>query len=178
MRAVVVYESMYGNTRVVAEAIADGLRPTLSTEVAAVTAVDPGSAATADLLVVGGPTHVHGMSRPSTRKSAAEAALKPDADVTLEPHAQETGLREWLAALPVGHGYAAAFDTRIDLAPVMTGRASKPIARRLRRHGRTPLAPPASFLVDKQGHLRPEEQGRARAWGERLAVAAAETALH
>ncbi|MFL6114535.1 MAG: flavodoxin family protein [Catenulispora sp.] len=64
MRALVVYESMYGNTRAVAEAVASGLRPAYETEVKP--AVDIGAADVdrADLLVVGGPTHVHGLPRP------------------------------------------------------------------------------------------------------------------
>jgi len=77
MRAVVVYESMYGNTHQVAEAIGAGLRSSFEVSVVPVSEAGPAVLADADLLVVGGPTHVHGMSRTSTRKAAVEAADKP-----------------------------------------------------------------------------------------------------
>lgn len=60
MKIVVVFESMFGNTRQVAAAIAEGLAP--SGAVDSVTVNDAGAkdaAESADLLVVGGPTHVH-----------------------------------------------------------------------------------------------------------------------
>lgn len=53
-----------------------------------------------DLVIVGGPTHVHGMSRESTRHGAAVTAHKPDSTVALEPDAESEGLREWLDGLP------------------------------------------------------------------------------
>ena len=99
MKALIVYESMYGNTRAVAEAVAAGLRPWAKTEVYSVAEVTPAAVAEADLLVVGAPTHVHGLSRPSTRKAAAESAEAPDSGLTLEPDARETGVREWLKGL-------------------------------------------------------------------------------
>ncbi|HTY71875.1 MAG TPA: flavodoxin domain-containing protein [Actinomycetes bacterium] len=171
MRAVVVYESMYGNTRAVAEAIAEGLSPRMEAEAVPVSMVRSEAVAAADLVVVGGPTHVHGMSRPSTRKSAVEAAAKPGAEVHLDEHAEGEGLREWFDRLPHQAGMAAAFDTRIDLSAAMTGRASKGIGKRLRQHGMTLLSPPESFLVDKAGHLEAQEQQRARDWGVALAAA-------
>lgn len=70
MRAVVVYESMYGNTHQVAEAIGDGLRTALDVSVVAVGRVNPALLDGADLVVVGGPTHMHAMSRASSRKAA------------------------------------------------------------------------------------------------------------
>ena len=76
MRALVVYESMYGNTHVVARNIADGLRRTHE-----VTLVPAGQAtqqllAVADLLIVGGPTHMHGVSTAASRRKAVQAAGK------------------------------------------------------------------------------------------------------
>src|ERR1700744_3660176 len=105
MRAVIVYESMYGNTHAVANCIARGMRH----EACDVTVVPVGQATPDlighfDLLVVGGPTHVHGLSRPSTRKSAAEAAGAPGSTFTLEPGALGPGLREWLHDLKPGGG--------------------------------------------------------------------------
>ena len=74
MRAVVVYESMYGNTHHVAEAIGTGLSEGYDVAVVPVSEADPAVLNGADLVVVGGPTHLHGMSRPSSRKGAATAA--------------------------------------------------------------------------------------------------------
>ena len=74
MRALVVYESMYGNTHVVAQHIADGLRPTFEVDVVPVGEATPERVAVADLVVAGGPTHAHGLSRLSTWRAAVEAA--------------------------------------------------------------------------------------------------------
>jgi flavodoxin len=62
MRALVVYESMYGNTHVVASNIADGLRATHEVTLVPVADATADLVAEADLLVVGAPTHVHGLS--------------------------------------------------------------------------------------------------------------------
>ncbi len=169
MRAVVVYESMYGNTHRVAEAVGEGLRGACETEVVSVHDALPSLVAEADLVVVGGPTHAHGMSHDSTRTAAAEAIAKPDNVLTLDPDAAGDGIREWIAALGTVHGRAAAFDTRVDMSALLSGRASKGIAKQLAHHGFDLIAEPESFLVTKETHLEPDEIAHARAWGERLA---------
>ena len=137
MRVLVVYESMYGNTHAVANSVAEGLRD----KACDVTVVPVGRATEelirhCDLLVVGGPTHVHGLPRPSTRRAAAEAAEKPDSRLALEPGALGPGLREWLDGLAPLRGIpAAAFDTRMEGPALFTGQASHGIAQRLRRRG-------------------------------------------
>jgi Flavodoxin len=78
VRAVVVYESMYGNTHVVADAIGEGLREAGDVLVTPVDDVGTELLEGADLVIVGGPTHAHGTSRGRTREAAAEAARKPD----------------------------------------------------------------------------------------------------
>src|SRR5437899_237935 len=114
MRALVVYESMYGNTRAVATAIAEGLRAFYQVDVAPVGAAAPDLVVGADLLVVGGPTHMHGLSRASSRRIAVEAARKPGGP-DLDPDAQGQGVREWLDALAnVERSTAASFDTRLS----------------------------------------------------------------
>jgi hypothetical protein len=170
MKVLVVYESMYGNTRTIAEAIGSGLGA--DTEVVPVGEASPERVASADLLVVGGPTHVHGMSRPSSRKAARDAAGKPATALTLEPGADGIGLREWFASLGTVSCRAAAFDTRIAISAIFAGRAAPRIARLLRQHGAQLVASPHSFLVDKQNHLLDGEPVRAHAWGEDLARAA------
>jgi len=170
MKAVVVYESMYGNTHLIADAIAEGLRPHGDVVVVPVDHADGTLVADADLVVVGGPTHAHGMSHESTRKAAAEAAGKPGADLELDPDAEGPGLRDWFESL-AGVTKAAAFDTRVDVPAAFGGRASKGIARRLRHQGAKLVADPESFFVTKQTHLEPHEADRAREWGAGLAVA-------
>jgi hypothetical protein len=172
MRALIVYESMYGNTHRVAEMIGSGLRQFGETDVVPVDEATPELLDGVDLLVVGGPTHVHGMSRPTTRESAAEAVSKPGTDLTLDPDWAGDGVREWLESLDEGGGRsAAAFDTRIGVPQVISGRASKGIAKKLRHHGFELVVEPESFLVDKENHLEPGEEEHAHRWVEELASA-------
>jgi hypothetical protein len=173
MRIVVVYESSYGNTHLIADAVAEGLRAGNDVQVVPVSEARQELIADADLVVVGGPTHVHGMSRGKTRQAAAEAADKPGSGLTLDADSSGPGLRDWFEALQPVHTNAAAFDTRIDAPAVITGRASKGISRQLRRHGFREIAEPASFLVTKDSHLAPGQQTDARRWGEQLATALA-----
>ena len=167
MKAVVVYESMYGNTHRVADAIGRGLAGSCEVVVVPVAEAAPALVTDADLLVVGGPTHAHGMSRPSTRKAAVEQAKDP-----IDPAASGAGVREWLATVPPFSATSAAFDTRAGMAPaLLTGRASKGLAKQLHQHGFGQVAEPESFLVDKENHLEPGEEERAEEWGARLAAA-------
>ncbi len=179
MRGLVVYESMYGNTREVAAAIGEGLALSEGVVVVPVNRVDKATLEAADLVVVGGPTHVHGMSRKSTRKSAVDAAAKAGGGLQVEPGAGDAGLREWFDSLGSLDTAAAAFDTRVNAPAAFTGRAAKGIARMLRDHGTDLVAEPESFLVDKRNHLLPGEKDRARSWGERLATTlSANSAAH
>jgi hypothetical protein len=163
MRALVVFESMFGNTKVVADAVTEGLAIRMR-----VTAVEVGVAPAAieddvDLVVVGGPTHAFGMSRPGTRQDAARQAERPLVSA-------RSGLREWLEAVRGGSPRvaAAAFDTRID-KPRLPGSAARAAERRLRRLGFRIAVPPASFYVSgTPGPLVAGEQERARRWGEDL----------
>jgi Flavodoxin len=169
MRAVVVYESMYGNTHQIADAIGTGLETAFDVTVTPVSHADAAMLNDADLVVVGGPTHAHGMSRAATRKAAVEAADKPASPLRTEPDAMTPGLREWFGSLDRYQVRAAAFDTRMHGPAALTGRASKGVTRLLRAHGFDVIADPESFLVTKQDRLAPEETARARDWGARLA---------
>jgi hypothetical protein len=170
MRVVIVYESMFGNTRLIADAVARGLAPGNVVRVAAVAEADRELLDGADLVVVGGPTHVHGMSRARSRAGAVEMARKDGSHLTLEPGAEGPGLRDWLSALGRLDTRGAAFDTRLAGSAVLTGRASKTIAKLLGQHGITLLVPPESYLVTKDNQLRPGEQDRAEQWGRELAA--------
>ncbi len=172
MRALVVFESMYGNTHVIAGNIADGLRASHEVTVVPVAGATPELLATADLLVVGGPTHMHGMSNAASRQMAAETARKEGSGLTMDPDAGGPGIREWLNGIGDRHGPAAAFDTRINGVPAFTGRASRGIARALRQHGYVLLTAPESFLIGKHNTLLDGEDTRARSWGSALGTAA------
>jgi Flavodoxin len=170
MRAVIVYESMYGNTHLIADAIGAGLGTAFDVTVVPVSRADPAVLADADLVVVGGPTHIHGMSRNSTRKAAVEAASKPISPLKVEPDALGPGLREWFGSLGRYPAKAAAFDTRLRGPAALTGRAAKQVNRLLHAHGFDVAAQPESFLVTKQDQLAPHEIDRAREWGTKLAA--------
>ena len=174
MKALIVYESMFGATRTIAEAIAEGLGA--AAQVRLVRAADAAGQVTneeldgTDLLVVGSPTHAWSMPRPGTRKGTPGYVTKSGGGLTLEPGADlAPGVREWLATLPPLECRGAAFDTRIRMSPLLTGRASKTIGRALRHRGVHLEVPPESFLVDKASHLIASEPQRARAWGSCLA---------
>ena len=171
MRAVVVYESIYGNTRAVAEAIAAGLAEHADVVVFPVAEADAQALAGARLLIVGGPTHMHGLPTSFSRRMSVKAA-EEDGHADVDPHAaDEPGLRAWLSALEGDKLSAAAFDTRIDRSAALTGSAARGISKRLHRRGFTLAAEPASFFVeDSEGPLAEGELERARAWGASLTM--------
>jgi hypothetical protein len=173
MRAVVAYESMFGSTHELAEAIADGLRTGCDVRVMRVDAVREEDLRDVDLLVAGAPTHAHSLSTGSTRQSAADRADDPKQDVSLEQPELSVGLREWLDGLTAPPPLFAAFDTRSDLPRLITGAASARIGRELRRKGAVPVVPPESFRVDGYAGLKAGEADRGRSWGERIAREAA-----
>jgi len=177
MRVVIVFESSYGNTRQIADAIADGIGPLHDVSVVPVAEATRQLVADADLLVVGGPTHIHGMSRPASRASAATAAGRAGEELALDPDAGEMGVREWLGTIRDGGGWAAAFDTRLDAAALLTGRAATGIAHVLVRAGFQLVTAPMSFRVTKSNQLVAGQLSAARHWGESLpnAVAAEST---
>lgn len=177
MRALIVYESMFGNTHTIAERIGEGLGADVDMTVLAVGELfgtpSSGLPPDIDLVVAGGPTHVHGMSRHTTRTSAADQAVT-DPELDLEPGADGPGLRDWFETLGrVDAVRAAAFDTRADAPEILTGHASHGIAKRLRKHGFELVAEPESFLVDRHNQLVAGEADRAREWGEALSAAVA-----
>jgi hypothetical protein len=170
MDVLVVFESVYGNTRAIAEAVADGARDA-GAQVALATVGEAPAEPRAGMLIVGGPTHMHGLTTDMTRRMAARAAHEDGHE--LDPSAdEELGLRSWLRHLPTAdHVPAAAFDTRGDASSALTGSAARGIARRLRHHGYEVHAR-ASFLVDDaEGPLADGELDRARRWGAELAGA-------
>ena len=176
MHTLVVYESMYGNTHTVADAIAQGLQSASDVRVIPVGDATDALVTWADVVIVGGPTHIHGMTRATSRKNAAERAESPDGLLTMDPSADGPGVRDWLESLGKVHDKrAAAFDTRVTGPAFLTGAASGGIAAKLRGRGFKVIAKPESFLVDKSSHLVDGEVERAASWGAGLAAELAPT---
>lgn len=170
MHALIVYESMYGNTRAIAEAIAEGFGH--GAEVRHVReAGTPDDAV--DLLVAGGPTHIHGMTTSLSRQMTIKGAQE-DGHGQIEPDAIDApGLRQWLRDLPHrSGGLAAAFDTRIDRSAAVTGSAARGIAKRLHHRGYEVEWSESFFVDDAEGPLTEGELERARGWGATLRTAA------
>jgi menaquinone-dependent protoporphyrinogen IX oxidase len=146
MRSLVIYDTLMGHTEQVARAIAEGLAERGSSEALPVHVVGAGEIAEAGLMVVGGPTHLKGASRPLL------AFLR-------NPFRRHLWVRR-----PV-----ATFDTRFWGDPAETGSAAVELARRLRHAGAIVIVPPESFFVeDYKGPLRAGELSRAVLWGRSL----------
>ena len=168
MRALVIYESMFGNTETIAREVASGLESAgAEVTVAPVTQADPDTLADYDVVVAGAPTHAFSLPRPATRADAVRQGADP-------AHAGP-GLREWLDRLEPSIGARptfAVFDTRMgssSTARRVTGSASKRAVRTLLRRHRALADHPTSFYVGgTAGPLLPGEDARARAWGRSL----------
>ena len=166
MDAAVVYESMYGNSERVAQAIAEGLCETVRVEAAPgpAPAAPPAALPPGQPAAAGGPTHALGRPRPATRAEAVQRATGPVSD-------RATGLREWVESLPPQEEgrLAATFDTRATKVRSLPGSAARGAARAMRRAGFRLVVPSASFYVgDVEGPLDDGELDRARAWGRAL----------
>lgn len=167
LRALVVYESMFGNTEAVARAVAKGLEVDGCTVTVREVGEAPlGTPLEVDLLVVGAPTHAFSLSRPRTRADAVRQGA-PASHGGL-------GLREWLTAFPLTEGIGlAAFDTRVSKVRRIPMAAGPRAAQIARKRGLVVLSRPVAFLVDDiKGPLGPQELERAAQWGRFLAGAA------
>lgn len=166
MRAIVVFESLWGNTEKVARAIARGLESGMPVEVVDAESA-PSNVADYDLVVVGGPTHAFSMTRRTTRAAAVQG--------NGAPRAPERGIREWLDELtPVSPPKrAAAFDTRVA-EPRIPGSAAKAARHELRSLGFDVTAKAETFRVHGyEGPLVDGELDRAESWGRALAIGSA-----
>lgn len=162
MKSLVVYESWFGNTKELAQVIADALGEV--GEAKLITVDDPlPEVDDFDLLVVGAPTHVHGLSSGRSRKGAIEQRGEEG-----EPG---IGVRGWIEALPMlRRPRVAVFDTRAHKPEVLVGSAAHGIAKRLTKRGYRLAVEPESFFVDgTPGPLEDGELERAAEWGRALA---------
>jgi flavodoxin I len=140
MKAVVLYDSQYGNTEQIARTVAHVLQRHYAVQLISASDV---SILTdrPDLLVVGSPTH---RRRPTPAMLAALRAL-PDA------------LIDRVAT--------AVFDTRYKRPRFLTGAASLGIAKSLGRRGaRVEIGAESFFVEDKEGPLLAGEIERAERW--------------
>lgn len=140
MKTLVVYDSTYGNTKLIAEAIAD----TCKARLIQVNDVRQADLEALDLLIVGSPTHG---GRPTEETQAFLDNLP-----TLK------GLK------------VTAFDTRLTMEWVkMFGFAAGKIADNLQKNGGKLVIAPAGFIVShKKGPLLDNELDRARAWAQKI----------
>jgi flavorubredoxin len=161
MKAVVVYESLWGNTAAVARAIAEGIgagTPAVTTDTASVETI-----ADADLIVAGAPVLAFSLPTDAMRDNVATS----EAGAPTPPDLAHPSMRSWLESLPVGSGRCAAFETRIWWSP---RGATGDIEKRLAQAGYRIVAKAHKFVVkDKYGPLREGELERARNWGVELA---------
>jgi Flavodoxin domain len=161
MRSLVVYESWFGNTRLIAERVAAALAEEGDVDIVSVDDALP-SLDDVDLIVLGAPTHVHGLSSARSRKGAIDQGAAGEIGI---------GVRGWIDRLPEDGGpLVAVFDTRAHKPQVLVGSAAHGIARRLRRRGYRLAGEPESFFVrGTEGPLEEGELGRAWWWAWTLA---------
>jgi flavodoxin len=147
MHSLVVYASTSGNTRAIAEAMAEALSgrgPVDLRRADDLAATVPD----ADLVLIGGPTEGHGMTPPMKR------------------------LLDRLPASSWDGRSVATFDTRLRWPRFLSGSAAADISARLTDAGARPVAEPESFLVSMKPALEPGERERAAAWAIAMADAA------
>ena len=160
--ALVIVESMWGNTRAVADAVAEGIGGECTVlDVQDAPTTVPGNVG---LLVLGGPTHALSMTRQRTREGAVEQGAP-------EGHTAR-GIREWLAEASVEEAIdVATFDTKVMKGRHFAGSAAKAAAKSARRHDLGHLVATEDFYVaGTSGPLVDGELERAREWGSHLAT--------
>jgi hypothetical protein len=161
VKAYVVYESLWGNTRAVAEAVAEGIGP--DAWAVPTDGITPEELAAADLVVAGSP--VVAFSLPSD--GARQNIERSEAGAPQPPDLSHPSMRTWLESLPHASARGAAFETRIWWSP---RGATGDIEKRLKAAGYRVVAKAQKFVVQgKYGPLRDGEVERARAWGRVLA---------
>jgi len=151
MKTLIIFDSFFGNTEQIAQAIGNALGALPEVQVARITNVNQADLAGVDLLIVGSPTR----------------AFRPTQVIT-----------DFLNKIPTNalNGLrVAAFDTRIALGDIekpilrtmvkVGGYAAKPIADLLRKKGAILAVAPEGFYVrGEKGPLKEGELPRAAKW--------------
>jgi hypothetical protein len=161
VKAIVVYESLWGNTAAVARAIAEGLGAgTRAVSTAGATAA---VLSEADLIVAGAP--VLGFRLPT--ESMRQSVLKTELRAPFPADLSHPSMRSWLDTVPAGRGHFAAFETGLRWSP---GSATKSIDEKLAAAGYATAGKGRRFVVTgRYGPLRAGELEKAREWGAALA---------
>jgi flavodoxin I len=146
MKTLVVYDSVYGNTEIIARAIGAAIPGEV--EVLHVGQVTTGDLEIVDLLVIGSPTH---------------GAMPTEA---------AQGLVDRIGAPARDGARAATFDTRLTwrFLERWGGFAAPKMADALAEKGWTLAGEPGGFFVKglRKGPLKPGEEERAAAWAKGL----------
>ncbi len=144
MKALIVYDSVYGNTEKIARAMAEAIAPGGEVKVLRASEADLSELSSADLVIAGCPTHG---GRPT---SAMQGFLNKVPESSLQ------GIT------------AAAFDTRVSAKWVkILGFAAGKIADSLKKKGAALIASPEGFFVEgKEGPLKEGELERAAGWAK------------
>lgn len=147
MNSLIVYDSKFGNTEHIVQAIADTLSEYGKVRTVRVEHTHPLELEGVDLLLLGCPTQGWNAS-PLMRSFLGYAS-------------PET----------LGKVAVACFDTRFDRSEWLTGSAAKKMTARLRKLGIGHLLPRESFFVEgTQGPLKSGELVRAVNWARRLHI--------
>jgi len=157
MGAMVVYDSVFGNTEQIAQAIGNALGSQEDVEILRVGNVKPEQLTGLKLLIVGSPTRGF---RPTPAISNLLKSIP----------------KNGLKGVKV-----AAFDTRftmdeiessVFILPILVnifGYAAKPISDRLKRKGGELIIPPEGFFVEgSEGPLKEGELERAANWAKQI----------
>jgi flavodoxin len=142
MKALIVYDSMYGNTEQIAQSIGSAI--TGDVKIFSVTKVNSSELESIDLLIVGSPTQ-GGRPTPAIQEFINRVSGKTVKGIDI-----------------------ATFDTRFSTRWVkIFGYAAGKIARSLERLGGTLIVSPEGFFVKgKEGPLKEGELERAAAWAK------------
>jgi len=157
-KALIFYDSFFGNTEKIAQAVADGLKAGCETTLARSSSLSPAQLNDYDLLIAGSPTR----------------AFRATPDIT-----------KLLAGVPAGGlrgKKAAAFDTRVSTAEVnnkfltvmvkLFGYAAEPLAKTLQKKGAELVVPPAWYIVTgSEGPLKEGELEHAASWAAEILAA-------
>lgn len=144
MKVLIVYDSVFGNTEQVAQAIGNALGSQEDVETLRVSNVEPEKLTGLELLIVGSPTHG---GRPTP-------VIQDFLNRVSEPAIRGINV--------------AAFDTRLSTRLVgIFGYAAGRIADSLKRKGGTIIASPEGFFVKGgKGPLKEGELERAASWAK------------
>lgn len=148
MKALIVYDTRYGNTEHIARNVGDTLKRVGPVEVISVHDLNESRLKDVELVIVGSPTY---------------DGLPSRAVMDFIEHFPQNIVR----GLSI-----AAFDTRQEGPRFATGAVAGYLSDLLRREGAWELVPPESFVVKgREGPLLDGEVTRAVAWGDQMANA-------